>query len=153
MAKLDLPLMGECATWLSIVSQLFGNRMAQLLEPHGMTLGQFSILHHIVKPELKGGMRISDIASAVEVGQPAVTKAIAKFETLGLVELEPDLLDKRVKTVIAKPEATQLLNHIKVAIGPDLYQTFSSIDEEMITDFATSLKQLGSWLDENRLKG
>ena len=151
MPKLDLPLMGECATWLSIVSQLFANRMAQLLEPHEMTLGQFSILHHITRPKLAGGMRISDIANAVEVGQPAVTKAIAKFEAMGLVRLEAGIVDRRIKTVIPKPAANELLNHIRVAIGPNLYQTFSSIDDNNIQVFSESLKQLGQWLDENRI--
>lgn len=152
MAELNLQLMGECATWLSIVSQLFSNRMTKLLQPHGMTLGQFSILHHIAKPELEGGMRISDIADAVEVGQPAVTKAVAKFQAMGLVDLEDDLLDRRAKTVIAKPKALQLLNHIRVAIGPDLFQVFSSVDDAAISSFAASLKQVGSWLDNNRLE-
>ena len=97
-------------------------------------------------------MRISDIADAVEVGQPAVTKAVAKFQAMGLVDLEDDLLDRRAKTVIAKPKALQLLNHIRVAIGPDLFQVFSSVDDAAISSFAASLKQVGSWLDNNRLE-
>ena len=67
--------------------------MNTLLKPHGLTLGQFSIL--ITSPnKAQGGHRVSDIAAAVEVGQPAVTKAMQKFEAMGLVS-ESDPSDKR----------------------------------------------------------
>ena len=80
MSNLTGPPVSECATWLSNVSRLFGTRMTFLLEPHGLTLGQSGILHHIVRQRSRRGSRISDIAAAVEVGQPAVAKTL---ETLG----------------------------------------------------------------------
>ena len=105
MAKPGIETIAESATWLSIVSQLYNGRMAKLLEPHGMTLGQFSILHHIARPKIAGDTRISDIAEAVLVEQPAVTKAIAKFDSMGLVELTSCPLDKRAKLVTATTKA------------------------------------------------
>lgn len=149
--KLTSQLMGEGITWLSIVSQLFNARMTKSLLAHGMTLGQFSILHHIVRPELKGGTRISDIAEAVEVGQPAVTKAITKFETMGLVELVPNLKDRRAKQVMTTPKAMELLQTIRMSIGPDLFAMFGAINSDEIEGFIGNLKALGKWLDDNRL--
>ena len=151
MPKPSQPLVAECATWLSIVSQLFGNRMGVLLEPHGLTLGQFSILHHVVRQPSDRLHRVSDIAAAVEVGQPAVTKALAKFQVMGLVELEASAKDKRSKFVKATPSASQLLGRIYQDIGPDLGQTFAAVDGEAMAVFLEQLKKLGGWLDANRL--
>ena len=151
MTKPDGPLVAECATWLSIVSQLFGTRMSQLLKPHGLTLGQFSILQHITRQKSGTGSRISEIAAAVEVGQPAVTKAVAKFQNMGLVEISASALDGRSRMVAAKPAAPALLGEIYKDIGPELLKTFSALDPEAIGDFARQLKVLGTWLDKNRL--
>lgn len=151
MTQLTGPLIAECATWLSIVGKLFGTRMSILLEPHGMTPGQFSILNHITRQKLDGGSRISEIAAAVEVEQPAVTKTIAKFEIMGLVEITPSPADKRAKSVTATPKATELLANIYKDIGPDCFQVFSALDDGEIAGFCDQLKQLGQWLDKNRL--
>lgn len=150
MTKLNGPLIAECATWLSIVSQLYSSRMNTLLEPHGLTLGQFSILHHIARQRIGGRNRVSDIAAAVEVEQPAVTKALAKFQNMGLVEILASPSDKRAKIVTAKPKAAEFLESIHKDIGPDLFRTFSALDADGIEDFVAQLKLLGQWLDQNR---
>jgi DNA-binding MarR family transcriptional regulator len=144
-------LMGECATWLAIVSQLYTTRMNKLLAEHGMTLPQFSILHHVANPRMRGGTRISDIANAVEVGQPAVTKTIAKFQSMGLVDLIEDTRDKRARHIQPLPKAMETVSQIRRAMGPDLFSAFAAIDENSFEAFATGLKQLGQWLDKNRL--
>lgn len=151
--ELSGPLIAQCSTWLTIVSKLFGSRMQILLEPHNVTAGQFSILHHITRTqgEGAGGIRISDIAAAVEVEQPAVTKTIAKFQVMGLVEIVPSPKDKRAKLVTATPAAGALIGKIYQDIGPDLMQVFSAVDTDQIEAFLASLKQLGQWLDQNRL--
>lgn len=150
MGNLTGPLVAECATWLSITCQLFGNRMEALLKPHGLTLGQFSILHHIIRKRIEGENRISDIAAAVEVKQPAVTKAIRKFAAMGLVEIRDDNSDRRAKAIIAKPEGAILLDNIYKSIGPDLFQVFGSIDDDQIAMFTQQLQNLGKWLDQDR---
>lgn len=151
MTSLTGPMVAECATWLTIVTKLFGTRMQTLLEPHDLTQGQFSILHHIARHPPDRGIRISDIAAAVEVEQPAVTKTIAKFQLMGLVEIVSSPKDKRAKLVTATPKAGILLGKIYEDIGPDLMQVFSAVDGEAFTQFVGQLKQLGQWLDANRL--
>jgi len=150
MSNLTPPLVGETATWLSIVSQLFTTRMASLLEPHGLTPAQFNLLNHITRPDLRTGTRISDIAAAVEVGQPAVTKAMAKFDNMGLIDLIEDKNDKRVRIVKARPDAQMLIGQIRQSIGPDLFTVFSAIDDTEIEGFVRNLKKLGVWLSDNR---
>lgn len=151
MKKTTPDMMGECATWLAIVSQLYTTRMNTLLADHGMTLPQFSILHHVANPRMQSGSRISDIANAVEVGQPAVTKTMAKFQNMGLVDLIEDPKDKRARHVQPLPKAMETVSQIRQSMGPDLFSVFSAIDEDRFEEFANGLKQLGQWLDKNRL--
>ncbi|KEJ91090.1 MarR family winged helix-turn-helix transcriptional regulator [Sulfitobacter donghicola] len=151
MSKLTGPQIAECSTWLSIVSKLFGTRMSILLEPHGLTQGQFSILNHLTRQRLEGGSRISEIAAAVEVEQPAVTKTIAKFRNMGLVEIVGSPTDKRAKLVSPTPAAGQLLGEIYRDMGPDLFQVFGSLADGDVDELTKMLKQLGRWLDQNRL--
>lgn len=126
--------------------------MNTLLEPHGLTLGQFGILHHVVRQRTEEGSRISDIAVAVEVGQPAVTKTIAKFQNLGLVTVVGSASDKRSKKVAATKQAGLYLQTIYKDIGPDLFEMFGSVEPAEFEQFVAQLKHLGKWLDQNRLK-
>jgi MarR family transcriptional regulator, transcriptional regulator for hemolysin len=153
MSTLTGPLVAECSTWLSIVSKLFSTRMGVLLEPHGLTQGQFSILHHVVRQPQGSDSRVSEIAAAVEVEQPAVTKTLAKFQNMGLIEMTPSATDKRAKLVKATPQAGQLLGKIYQDIGPDLFQVFNALEDTDLDVFITQLTTLGRWLDENRLNG
>jgi len=145
------PLIAECSTWLSIVSKLFNTRMSVLLAPHQLTPSQFSILHHVTRQRLEGAHTISQIAAAVEVEQPAVTKTITKFQNMGLVEIEANSSDKRSKLVRATSKADGLLGTIYQEIGPDLFKVFDSLNGSDIATFAAQLKTLGQWLDKNRL--
>lgn len=151
MSDLTGPLIAECSTWLSIVSKLFNTRMGVLLAPHGLTPAQFSILHHVTRQRLDGGHSISQIAAAVEVEQPAVTKTMTKFQNMGLVQITSHPSDKRSKLVQATPKAGKLLGDIYQDIGPDLFGVFNSLNGSDIAGFAAQLKTLGQWLDKNRL--
>lgn len=151
MTPLTGPLVAECSIWLSIVGKLFATRMGVLLEPHGLTPSQFSILHHVTRQRLPGGHSITQIAVAVEVEQPAVTKTIAKFQNLGLVTIAGHPSDKRSKLVQATAAADALLGTIYQDMGPDLFKVFESLNGSDIAAFAAQLKTLGQWLDQNRL--
>lgn len=151
MTPLTGPLIADCSTWLSIVSKLFNTRMGILLAPHKLTPSQFSILHHVTLQRLEGGRSISQIAAAVEVEQPAVTKAIIKFQNMGLVKIDVYPADKRSKLVRATSEADRLLETIYQEMGPDLFNVFYSLNGSDIETFAAQLKTLGQWLDKNRL--
>lgn len=151
MTALTGPLIAECSTWLSIVSKLFSTRMGVLLAPHDLTPSQFSILHHVTRQRIAGGHSISQIAAAVEVEQPAVTKTLAKFQGRGLVKIEPHPSDNRSKLVTATPQADRLLGTIYQDMGPDLFNVFGSLKDTDIEAFAGNLRTLGQWLDKNRL--
>ncbi len=152
MSQLTGPMIAEAATWLTIVSKLFTTRMGALLDPHGLTVGQFSILNHVARKRIDRGNSVSEIAAAVEVEQPAVTKTLAKFQNMGLVEIKSSPTDKRAKVVTATPQAGALLGQIYADMGPDLMQVFGTLQPDDLAQFTGQLKQLGQWLDRNRLE-
>lgn len=145
------PLIREGAMWLSITSQLYSTRMTQLLAAHDLTVPQFGILNHIARGGPTKRYRVSEISKAVEVGQPAVTKIIVKFESMGLVSISEDRDDKRVKHITVTPEVHNLLGQITASIGPNIGQAFRAIDPDDLPKFIENLKHLGQWLDQNRL--
>ena len=147
----EIHLLREGTTWLSIVSQLFTSRTNRLLEPHGMTLVQFSILNHLARRRVGEGDRISDIADAVEALQPAVTKIIAKFERLGMVEVFQKAGDKRSKHVRISDKGNEILIETQKALGPELARIFSSLEPDEMESLVDLLQKLGIWLDKNRL--
>lgn len=146
----DVTTLREASIWLSIVSQLFVARMNRILEPHGMTLVQFSILNHLARRAIGVGNRIMEIAEAVEAGQPAVTKTVAKFEAMELVETYRVDGDQRSKHVRVLPKGKQALLAIQKDIGPALADMFGVLGDEEMRSSTESLRKLGKWLDENR---
>ena len=94
---------------------------------------------------------MSEIVAAVEVEQPAVTKTLAKFQNMGLIEMEASTTDKRAKLLKAKSEAGQLLGKIYQDIGPELFQVFNALETSEIEQFIQQLKTLGQSLDANRI--
>ena len=151
MLNHDPRLMGESAKWLSVATQLFSTRMNKMLAPHQMTLSQFSILNHIAGLPEGQSQRISDIADAVEVNQPAVTKVVNKFENLGLVELQADVTDQRARRVRILPKGLLEIRKIQECLAPDLERMFAAYSSEELANLTSAMKRLAQWLDGNRL--
>lgn len=147
----EIQRMRQGAQMLSILSQLYGSRMSKLLEPHGLTPAQFGVLNHIARPDLAEGTRISDIAKAVELNQPAITKTIAKFEAMSLATLTPSPDDQRAKRVMITPQGQEALITIQKSLAPGLAGLFAELSPEEFGSFAKSAGKLISWLDQNRL--
>lgn len=149
---MNIDLLKTSTRNLSILCQLFASRMSALLEPHGLTPAQFGILNHIARPDLReSGTRVSDIAAAVEVGQPAVTKTIAKFEEMALVRLAPSPTDQRAKIIHLTDAGGSFLIGVQKALGPGLAGLFADIPEQELIAFNQTAGKLLRWLDANRL--
>jgi len=156
--QIDIPSLREGSIWLSIVSQLFSNKMNKLLEPHDLTLVQFSVFNHLFRQEIGerqnghivNGSRISDIAAAVEAMQPAVTKIVTKFEQRGWVTILTSDKDKRTRRVIISKSGAEKLIEIQKSIGPQLGAVFMALEPDELKTFIGSLKKIGQFLDENR---
>lgn len=138
----------EIMTRFGIASQLFQNMMETRLATFGLTVPQMSVLSHIVR--LSRPLRITDIARAVQVGQPAVTKMITKFENAGWVGFIANQNDRRSKVVQATDEGTAHLLHVQRSLMPTMGNFFAEWKSEDLDHFGEYLTKLGQFLDESR---
>lgn len=134
-----------------IASHLFRSRMQQQLDQKGFTLAQFHILNHLAHQPSHIQAKLSDIASAVEVLQPAVTKAVNKLENLGLVNVRGDKNDKRIKLISINENGHQQLQQLQLIFTPDIEAWNQDWDDKDMQNFAEKLAKFGKWLDDNRL--
>lgn len=151
----EFQVYGELLMRLSIVSQLFTARMGKHLEKLGFTVAQFGILNHIARVQSEGkataGVRILDIADAVEVHQPAVSKTVMKFAGMGLVTVAEDPEDKRSRLVLLSPAGFQALADARKSFQSDLLAWRAEWKPAEAEELVATMRRLGSWLDRNRL--
>ena len=72
----------------------------EALRPHDLTLAQFAVLDHLVNRPAGPPPRQVDIARALGLGRPAITKIIAKFTARGWLIISPSREDLRVNHVV-----------------------------------------------------
>jgi MarR family transcriptional regulator for hemolysin len=82
---------------ISIISHIADVAFQRML-PEGLTTAQFSVLNRLER--LKKRETIGEMARAFRVAQPTMSSTVAKLEAKGLVALEPDPTDGRVRYVV-----------------------------------------------------
>ncbi len=142
------PLPARFGQQLGIVSTLYSALIARLLEPHGLTYPQFTLLLHLAR---RGApQRVSDMAQAVELTQSAVTKAVQKFTALGLVEVMRDGHDGRNKPVQITPQGQAKLTEVQRAFGPAFAELLDGWSLEALERLTADLTRLSATLDAMR---
>jgi len=96
------------------------------------------------------GQSVTAIAAAVEVKQPAVSKMVAKFETLGWARFETTQSDARAKHVFLTKLGGDHLRHVQRALLPDYVEMLKGWSDEEISLLTAQLFRLVSWMDSNR---
>lgn len=110
------PAQAEIGLRLGIVLQLFSGEMARRLEPHGLTYPQFALLMHLARQPTP--QRVSDLVQAVEMTQSAVTKAVQKFQKMGVVAVSRDGMDQRNRPIEATEKGQALLGAVLDDLAP-----------------------------------
>jgi len=134
---------------LGVLTQLHQSRMQQLLAPHGLTTTQLGVLTHLVRHD--DSQSISDLAHAVEINQPGVTKVCRRLAELGTVTITADPGDKRVRRVAITEAGRQLLQRTNETLGQDFADWLGDWDKADLATLTTQIWRLASWLDDNRL--
>ena len=140
------PLPARFGQQLGVVSTLYRGLIERLLAPHDVTWAQFTLLLHLSR---RGGpSRISEMAAAVELTQPAVTKVVQKFVKQRLVEVRRDDADARNRPVMITEEGMARLVAMQRSFGPafdDLLQGWEAQDlERLIADLTRLTEKLTS---------
>jgi len=141
----ETPLPARFGQRLGIVAQLYTGFLGRLLEPHDLTWPQFALLLHLGR---RGGpARISDMARAVDLTQPAVTKMVQKFAGMGLVEVARDSSDQRNRPVRITPAGHQRLIAVQRSFGPAFDMLLHDWDPAALERLNADLTRLSNRLD------
>ena len=138
---------GRATRELLVVEQLLGTRLAQALRPLGLSRTQFSVLSHLQRA---GEQTIGDVARAMEVNQPAVSKVLAALAAAGAVALRSADLDRRVRMVQITPDGKALLEDAQRAATPEVLLAFEGVDDRELDALATTLARIAKHLDRVR---
>lgn len=144
------PNVGELATWLAIVTQLYSTRMNRLMSQHQFTSTQFSVLSHLARHSDQQHT-VSSLTEAVEVNQPGVTKIVKKLGGMGLLESVRDSADSRKKYISITSAGLRMIETVQHSLAPDVNAWFADWSDDDRQTFLILLRKLGIWLDENRL--
>lgn len=133
---------------LSMIENLHGARMAKMLSKHDLTVQQFWVLNHIAR-QGRAGQSIANIARAVEVNQPAVTKMAQKFERMGWAE---SLGTGRGRQIALTQKGGMMIGQVVASLAPDTAASLAGFSDEEIAQLTAGLERLAAWYDAHRLE-
>lgn len=145
------PLPARFAVQLGILSNLYAGLMARLLDPHGLTYPQFMLLLHLDRR--KGDARISDIARAIDLTQPAVTKIIQKFVAQGWVSSGQDARDQRSRPVRITEAGRAHAQTVQRSFAPAFATLLNDWQPDDIARLTEDLMRLSQTLDQMKSAG
>lgn len=135
---------------LGILGQLFQTRVSALLAPSDLTYSQFMLLSHLRR---SGGGTIGEIADAIEINQPGVTKIVGRLRARSLVSTTPDAADGRRRHIQLTEQGARALDAALAALGDDVGDWFRDWSANDLSSFAEQTERLVSWLDGHRISG
>ncbi len=146
----DPDLLLRLGTALGVLSQLVPSRIAALLAPTGLTYSQLVLLNHLARqPDQTSS--ISELAAALEINQPGVTKAVRRLAEREVVSVGHDDTDARRRLTSLTPTGLRVLHEARDLVGADLARWFDDwADDEQLALLAAA-NRLNDWLDANRL--
>ncbi|WP_213272434.1 MarR family transcriptional regulator [Hyphomonas sp.] len=134
-------------TEIGILAQLSGNRFERAL-PHGLTVAQFSLLHHCMR--LGDGWTPARLAAAFQVTRGTMTSTLQKLEAKGFIRIEPDTEDARSKRVFLTAAGRSAREASLGALMPDIAPLLGVLTPAEVTGVLPALEKLRAWLDANR---
>ncbi|WP_212829818.1 MarR family winged helix-turn-helix transcriptional regulator [Catellatospora sp. TT07R-123] len=133
---------------LAIVQQLATTRLNRALKPLGLTMTHTSLLFHLLS--CPDGASIGEIADAMEVNQPAVSKTVGGLAERGILTVETAPGDARRRTVRLTGQGHALLGQAMAAMHPDATHVFAPLDDADLASLTGLLARLRTHLDATR---
>lgn len=134
-------------TEIGIIAQLAGSRFQRIL-PLGLTMAQFSLLHHCVR--LGDGWTPARLAAAFQVTRGTMTNTLQKLEAKRFIRIDPDTEDARSKRVFLTPAGKAAREAALKVLVPDLAGLPAGFPPELAAEILPALQQLRIWLDTHR---
>ncbi len=130
---------------LSITYQHLSARINRKLEPIGLNMTQLSLLNHL-EHQAAQAETISSLCAAMEMNQPAVTKAIKAMTSKGWVLKQTDKEDARISHVFISATGLDKLTAARQAVLPVITQAYQQLSDEELAGFADLLQKLRNGL-------
>lgn len=135
--------------WIGVANQLNTTRFNQLMAEDSLPLPQFTMLNHFCR-DPQQGRTITQLASAFQANQPAITKTVQHLLKKGYLDVQVSQDDKRVKYHSITAAGLEAHRQALDRILPDAQLIFADWSSEEIDTFHQSLFRLKNWLDDHR---
>ena len=135
---------------LGIIQQLMTTRQNRLFADLELNLSQFGLLNHFTH-DPERSWTISELVEVMEMNQPGITKIATVLLEKGLLQSEPDEIDKRKRYLSITSKGISLCEDTFQSLLPEISHTFGEWHTQELEGFHTQLEKLMRWLDENRL--
>ena len=137
----------EIGFLLAIASQLFTTRVTEVVARSGLTYTQFSLLNHLAG---QSDATISEIAAAMEINQPGVSKVVQRLAETDLVAVAEDPADSRRRRVSISSSGRGRLARAQQLLEADGADWFADWPAGDRVAFRDHLSTFVAWLDANR---
>lgn len=144
------PALGfRIVTWIGIIEQLARTKASRELTDTGLPWNQFVLLNHFShRPE--EGKTVTGVARAMQQQQPGITKTMKAMVEGGLLRIEPDSEDGRVKHHFMTPAGRARHAEAVKRLFPEIRHLFDGWTGSEMTDLFEQLDRLKIRLDNNR---
>ena len=144
------PALGfKILTWIGIIEQLARTKANRELMQTGLPWNQFILLNHFSHRPAEG-KTVTGVARAMQQQQPGITKTMKSMVDAGLLRIEPDADDGRVKRHFVTDFGKQSHAEAVKSLFPQIRETFTGWSEKEMTGLFDQLDRLKVWLDDNR---
>lgn len=133
---------------LLVVHQLTATRLTQALRPLGISLTHVSFLSHLAGTGASSS--VSDIAAAMEVNQPAVSKTMKTLAELNAITVQNDAGDARRRIVHLTAAGSDLLSRARALMHPVADLTFDPLTDRRLDQLLDTLTRIRTRLDTAR---
>ena len=135
-------LQGRALRDLLIVNQLVTTRLTRALQPTPLSLTSVSLLSFLRRAPQ--GASVSQIAEAMEVNQPAVSKTLKALDEVGALTTERDPDDARRLVVRMTDRGHALLGQAEMAMHPAASAIFRDLDSRSLDQLVHDLEALAA---------
>lgn len=98
----------------------------------------------LVLLQRRGPLRLTDVAAAIGVGKPSVSRQIVMLESLGLVQKQADPEDGRAQTISLTESGSEQLTRTQRAREKHFRSLLVSWDEEELQTLSVLLHKLNA---------
>lgn len=139
----------QILVWIGVANQLATTRFNQLMAESNLPLPQFAMLNHFSR-DPQQGRTITQLASAFQANQPAMTKTVQHLMKKGYLDVRVSQEDKRVKYHFITAAGLEAHQKAIARILPDAQFVFADWSTDEIDALHQALFRLKNWLDDHR---